>query len=150
MIFDLKHKKPKEVYCIYNTSFFASAENFVDIGLDEFWTKTKFTDKKNDKWIQIVNEKTRNFYMMSQYDEDHRNLSKTKYQSLIKNYSSMDFQSLNMLSSRLSRNQQLKEFVHLIDPMLVSFKGHNVFSIFGDQHEKILNFILLSMLNQAS
>ena len=91
MIFDLKHKKPKEVYCIYNTDFFASAENFVDIGLDEFWTKTKTTDKKNDKWIQIVNEKTRNFYMMSQYDEEHRNLSKTKYQSLIKNYSSMDF-----------------------------------------------------------
>ena len=65
MIYDLKNPIAKEVYCIYNTNFFAEAENFVDLGLDEFWTKSKTTNEKNDKWIQKVNEKTRDFFMMN-------------------------------------------------------------------------------------
>ena len=52
MIFDLKNEKqPKEVQCIYDTNFFVESENFVDLGLDEFWTKL------NDEWIQVVNDK---------------------------------------------------------------------------------------------
>ena len=46
MIFDLKNEmQPKEVQCIYDTNFFVESENFVDLGLDEFWTKV------NDEWI---------------------------------------------------------------------------------------------------
>ena len=73
MIFDLKNENPKEVQCIYDTQFFAEPENFTDLGLDEFWTKV------NDYWIQLVNDKTRDFYMMNRYEENHRNLSKRKY-----------------------------------------------------------------------
>ena len=91
MIYDLKNTIPKEVYCIQNTNFFSVAENFVDLGLDEFWTKIITTDKKNDRWTQIVNEKTRDFFIVNQYEEEHRNLSKTKYQTIIRNYSSIDF-----------------------------------------------------------
>ena len=91
MIYDLNNPDPKEVYCIYNTNFFAAAENFVDLGLDEFWTKIITSDKKNDRWTQIVNEKTRDFFIVNQYEEEHRNLSKTKYQTFIRNYSSIDF-----------------------------------------------------------
>ena len=75
MIFDLRSGTPKEVQCIYDTQFFASPENFADLGLDEFWTKV------NDYWIQLVNDKSRDFYMMNRYEEDHdhSNLSKRKY-----------------------------------------------------------------------
>ena len=52
MIFDLNNEQqPKEVHCIYDTYFFVESENFVDLGLDEFWTKV------NDQWIQVVNDK---------------------------------------------------------------------------------------------
>ena len=47
MLYDLKHAKimePKEVDCIFDTSFFATSENFVDLGLDEYWIKI------NKKW----------------------------------------------------------------------------------------------------
>ena len=56
MIYDLKSFNPKEVYCIFNTDFFAEQENFVDLGLDEYWTKI------NDKWTQFSNDKTREYY----------------------------------------------------------------------------------------
>ena len=51
----------------------------------------------------------------------------------MRNYTTMDFQALDMLESRLTRNRELKEFKHLVNSMLVSFKGHNVFSIYRDE-----------------
>ena len=59
----------------------------------------------------------------------------------------MDFQALNMLESRLERSRNLQEFGYLVNSMLVSFKGHNVFSIFDKQnkHDKLLKYILKCM-----
>ena len=59
----------------------------------------------------------------------------------------MDFQALNMLESRLKRSRNLQEFGYLVNSMLVSFKGHNVFSIFDNhnEHDKLLKYILKCM-----
>ena len=59
----------------------------------------------------------------------------------MRNYSMMDLQGLVWLSTRLSRGDPIDK--HLIESMLVSYKGHTVFSIFEEEfHEAMLDFIL--------
>ena len=141
LLYDLKHELPKEVDSIFDTSFFVAQENFVDLGLDDYWVKI------NNKWTQVVSEKTRDLYQMCRIDEESANISNRKYISLVKNYSAMDFQTLAYLAFLLKRDHKLEDWPQLLSSFLVSFKGHNLFSIFNknEHHETLLEFVLAQM-----
>ena len=132
----MKHKDPKEVNCIFDTCFFVAPENFVDLGLDEFWTKV------NDRWTQVLNDKDRSIYQLNQIDGEAGNLSNKRYHSLISNYSTMDFQTLKYLAHLLNIEFDLREWKIVVNSILASFKGHNIFSIFKNHHDTLIEFIL--------
>ena len=45
----------------------------------------------------------------------------------------------------LSREQSLEDWPQILSSFLVSFKGHNLFSIFDENHEDLLDFVLNQM-----
>ena len=54
----------------------------------------------------------------------------------------MDFQTLKLLDFTLNKDDDLREYKTLVNSILISFEGHNVFSIFENYHETLIDFIL--------
>ena len=52
----------------------------------------------------------------------------------------MDFQTLKFLNTTLVMKRDL-DWKMFINPVLVSFYGHNVFSIFEDYQEELLDYV---------
>ena len=54
-----------------------------------------------------------------------------KFVALMKNYSSSDIQGLNWLKTRLEKSQTMIQNTSF-ESMMVSYQGHNVFSIYSE------------------
>ena len=54
----------------------------------------------------------------------------------------MDFQTLKYLAHLLNIEFDLREWKIVINSILASFKGHNIFSIFKNHHDTLIEFIL--------